>query len=45
MSYYEMLYVVSSSLPDEERDNLIATLREFTEKNKGIIESENKWGL
>jgi small subunit ribosomal protein S6 len=45
MSYYEMLYVVSSSLPDEERDNLIAKLRDFTEKNKGIIESETKWGL
>jgi small subunit ribosomal protein S6 len=45
MSYYEMLYIVSPSLSDEERDSLIAKLRDFIEKNNGIIESENKWGL
>jgi len=45
MSYYEMLYIVSSSVSDEERDNLIVKLRDFIGKNGGVIESENKWGL
>ncbi len=45
MSYYEMLYIVSSSIPDEERDILITKLRDFIEKNGGVVESENQWGL
>lgn len=45
MSYYEMLYIVSSSVSDEERENLIAKLRELVEKSGGAIENENSWGM
>ncbi len=45
MAYYEMLYIVSSSLSDEERENVILKLRDFIEKNGGVIEKEDRWGL
>jgi small subunit ribosomal protein S6 len=44
MAYYEMLYIVSQELPDEEKEKLIAKLGDFVEKNGGKIASESRWG-
>ncbi len=45
MAYYEMLYILSPDLSDEEREAQITKLKEFVEKNKGEVKSENRWGL
>lgn len=45
MAYYEMLYILSANLSDEEREALIVKLKETVEKNKGSVVNESKWGL
>jgi len=44
MAYYEMLYIVSQELPDEDKEKLIEKLRDFIEKNSGMISNESRWG-
>ncbi len=45
MAYYEMLYIVSQTLSDEEKEMLIRKLGGFVEKNGGVIRSESRWGV
>ncbi|MGB9694493.1 MAG: 30S ribosomal protein S6 [Caldisericaceae bacterium] len=44
MAYYEMLYIVSQELPDEDKEKLIEKLKDFVEKSGGAIASESRWG-
>uniref|UniRef100_A0A7C4TXB1 Small ribosomal subunit protein bS6 n=1 Tax=Caldisericum exile TaxID=693075 RepID=A0A7C4TXB1_9BACT len=45
MNYYEVLYIVSANLSDEERQNLVQKFHDFVERNGGILKSENEWGI
>lgn len=45
MNYYEVLYIVSANLSDEERAALVNRFHEFVERNGGSLRSENEWGL
>jgi len=44
MGYYEMLCILSPSLSDEEREELIGRFNEFIESKGGRVVSENRWG-
>ncbi len=44
MGYYEMLYILSPSLSDEEREELIGKFNEFIVSKGGKVISVNKWG-
>ncbi|MFU2157988.1 30S ribosomal protein S6 [Caldisericum sp. AR60] len=45
MNYYEVLYIVSANLSDEERAALVSKFHEFVERNGGSLKSESEWGL
>lgn len=45
MAYYEMLYILSPDLSDEERESLVNKFKDFIGKNKGEVVSEAIWGL
>jgi small subunit ribosomal protein S6 len=45
MNYYEVLYIVSANLSDEERQGLVQKFHDFVERNGGSFRSENEWGL
>lgn len=44
MGYYEMLYILSPTLSDAEREELIEKFNEFVKSKGGNVESLNKWG-
>lgn len=45
MNDYEVLYIVSASLSDEERQAHVQKFHDFIERNQGTIKSEVEWGL
>ena len=45
MSNYEVLYILSPSLSDEERDALISKFKSYVEAEKGTVSGIDKWGL
>jgi small subunit ribosomal protein S6 len=42
---YEVLYIVSAAISDEERQKLVERFREAVSRNGGTILNENEWGL
>lgn len=42
---YEVLYIVSAAVSDEERQKLVERFREAVSKNGGTILNESEWGL
>ena len=45
MTNYEVLYILSPSMSDEERDALVAKFKEYVESNKGTVSGIDKWGI
>ena len=45
MAKYEMLYVISPDLSDEEKDALIGKFKKYVEDNKGTVAGIDKWGV
>ncbi|MEF3245323.1 MAG: 30S ribosomal protein S6 [Caldisericaceae bacterium] len=45
MNDYEVLYIVSANISDEERQALVQKFHDFVEKNQGTIKNEVEWGL
>ncbi|MBQ3116671.1 MAG: 30S ribosomal protein S6 [Clostridia bacterium] len=45
MTKYEMLYILDASLTDEAKDALIAKVEDLVNKNGGVIEKTDRWGL
>ena len=45
MRKYQMLYIVSSSVTEEQRDEVIAKVESIITKNGGVIEGTEKSGL
>ena len=42
---YEVLYIVSAAVSDEERQKLVERFREAVSRNGGTILNESEWGL
>ena len=45
MNKYEMLYNLSTSLSDEEKDAIVAKFESIVKENGGEVESTDKWGV
>ncbi len=45
MSNYEVLYIVSPTLSEEEREALITKFKNYVEQNGGTISGIDKWGM
>lgn len=45
MNKYELLYIISSSVAEEQREELIKKINSLVEKDGGVIESVDKWGM
>ena len=45
MANYEVLYILSPSISDEERESVIAKFKSYIESNNGTIAGIDKWGL
>lgn len=45
MANYEVLYILSPSITDEERDATIEKFKAYIESNGGTIAGIDKWGL
>ena len=45
MANYEILYILSPSITDEEREATIAKFKAYVEANGGTVAGIDKWGL
>ena len=45
MANYEILYILSPSITDEEREATIAKFKTYVESNNGTVAGIDKWGL
>ncbi len=45
MTNYEVLYVISPSLSDEEREAVISKFKAMVENAKGTVSGIDKWGM
>lgn len=45
MTNYEVLYIISPSISEEERESLIAKFKSFVETKNGTVAGIDKWGL
>ena len=45
MNKYELLYIISSSATEEQRESLIEKVKTLIEKNGGEIAGTDKWGM
>ncbi len=44
MRKYEMLYILSTEISDEERDAIISKFEKLVSENGGNVEKVDKWG-
>lgn len=45
MNKYELLYIISSSVTEEQREAIIEKVKALIEKNGGEIAGTDKWGM
>ena len=45
MAKYEVLYILSPSISDEERETTITKFKDYVENNGGKVDAIDKWGL
>ncbi len=45
MANYEVLYILSPSITDEEREATIKKFKDYVESNNGTVAGIDKWGL
>jgi len=45
MKKYELLYAISSTQTETQREDIIEKLKKFVEDRKGKVESIEKWGM
>ena len=44
MGYYEILYILSTSLSDEETEEMIGKINELIQRKNGRVVDEKRWG-
>lgn len=45
MKKYELLYIISATVPEAEREKVINKFQKYVEDRKGKIISIDKWGM
>ncbi len=45
MNKYELLYIISSSATEEQREGLIKKISSMIESRGGVIDGVDKWGI
>lgn len=45
MAKYEVLYILSPALSEEERESVIEKFKKFIEERDGVVGEINKWGM
>jgi len=45
MANYEVLYILSPAISDEEREAVINKFKKFVEERNGVVGTIDKWGL
>ena len=45
MNKYELLYIISSDVAEEQREELIKKFASYVENKKGTVEGIDKWGI
>lgn len=45
MNKYELLYIISSSATDEQKEGLIKKINSLIESKGGVVENVDKWGI
>ncbi len=45
MANYEILYIISPSVSEEEREALVAKFKAYVETNNGTVAGIDKWGI
>ena len=45
MRKYEMLYILSTDLAEEVRDNIVSKFENVVKENGGSVEKVDKWGV
>jgi small subunit ribosomal protein S6 len=45
MNKYELLYIISSSATDAQKEELINKINKLIESKGGVVESVDKWGM
>lgn len=45
MPNYEVLYIISPSVAEEQRKALVAKFKDYVESNKGTVKGVEEWGL
>lgn len=45
MNKYELLYIISTSATEEQKEGLIAKINTLIESKGGVIEGVDKWGI
>ncbi len=45
MNKYELLYIISSSASDQQKEDLIKKINQIIESKGGQIEGVDKWGM
>jgi small subunit ribosomal protein S6 len=45
MNKYELLYIISSDVAEDKREELIKKFSSYVENKKGTVEGIDKWGM
>lgn len=45
MAKYEVLYILSPAITEEERDSVIDKFKKFVEERDGVVGTIDKWGI
>lgn len=45
MNKYELLYIISTSATEEQREELIKKINTLIESKGGVVEGVDKWGI
>lgn len=45
MNKYELLFIISSDVAEEKREELIKKFASYVESKKGTVEGIDKWGM
>ncbi len=45
MNKYELLYIISSDVAEEKREEIISKFASYVEAKGGVVEGIDKWGM
>lgn len=45
MNKYELLFIISATTPDDQKEAIISKVTSFIEKNVGTVDAVDKWGM